>query len=70
VSEPSIDWKYKGPGFYYGIPADDITAEEYDALLPEDQRIVREAKEWTAVERKADAPKEPAKPGKHAGGDE
>ena len=34
-------WKYKGEGFMIGIPARDITAEEFATFVLEDQETVK-----------------------------
>lgn len=65
-----IAWKYTGPGFYYGVPATDLTEAEFDALLPEDQRIVRLAPEYVEAtgEKKDDTGEK--SPSSKKGGDQ
>jgi hypothetical protein len=36
-------WKYKGGGFIPGVPARDITEQEYEQLDAELQKAVRES---------------------------
>ncbi len=37
----------EGQGTFYGVPARDLTQAEFDALAPDQQRIVRESPAYT-----------------------
>jgi len=53
-TKATIAYRYKGPGAHYGVPAEDLTQEAYDALSPRLKRAVLFSGDYVAVK--------PAKP--------
>ena len=62
MSTPTIHYRGDGTEFHYGIPARDLTTEEYDALDTEQRALVRKSPLYDyAAYHEATAPKEAPK---------
>lgn len=64
-------YTYKGPGRVYGVPARDITAEEFEALTGRQRRVVLHSGWYqpAKAKAKAEAPKKDASTDDKKGGE-